>query len=246
MSRAKEPGFSPGLWPSLITVALLVLLLRLGFWQLDRAEQKDQVFERVEQLKRLAPLTALPGVAEEYSSLHWRHARLQARRIDGLTFLLDNQVRQGQAGYYVYSLIETETGQMLLFNRGWIKANPDRRIIELPPAREPTQIFSGVLKPPPATGLLLAENTDESLADGLVRLQSIEPKALNKRYQLRLLPLVLRQEGGAEDGLLRDWPVPGSGKEKNLGYAFQWFAMALALVVIYLVVNTKRKPDDDR
>ena len=245
MSRNRYTGFRPGLLPTLASLALLALLLKLGVWQLGRAEEKELLFEQVEQQKTLPVLTSWPDINDNYSALHWRHARLRARLVPDMTFLLDNQVRYGQAGYFVYSLIETEGRQMLLFNRGWIKANPDRRIVEVPPMPESSGIFSGVLKPPPATGLLLAENTDEKLAEDLVRLQSISPSALNERYKLALLPLVLRQETGPEDGFIREWPAPGSGMEKNLGYAFQWFAMAFALIVIYIVVNTNRKSDDD-
>ena len=244
LNSTRQLSFKPGVLPTLVSIALLVVLLKLGFWQLDRADEKQFLFDQVESQKDLPALNSLQQAPGDFSSLHWRKARLQARYLPQMTFLLDNQVRQGQAGYFVYSLIETEGGQMLLFNRGWIKANPDRRIVELPAIPDSPAFFSGVLKPPPATGWLLAENTDEKLADGLVRLQSVEPEALNKRYKLALLPLVLRQETGSGDGFIRDWPVPGSGKEKNLGYAFQWFAMALALIVIYIVVNTNRKPDD--
>ena len=36
-----------------------------------------------------------------------------------------------------------------------------------------------------------------------------------------------------------DLPVLNLNATKNNGYAFQWFAMSLALLIIYIVVNTK-------
>ena len=36
-------------------------------------------------------------------------------------------------------------------------------------------------------------------------------------------------------------PRPDPGIGKNLGYAIQWFAMALAVLIIYLVLSVKRE-----
>ena len=57
---------------------------------------------------------------------------------------------------------------------------------------------------------------------------------------LTLQPLVVLQENNVKDGLLREWTRPDSGASRNLGYAFQWFSMALAILILYLVLNVKR------
>ena len=36
------------------------------------------------------------------------------------------------------------------------------------------------------------------------------------------------------DGLLREWPQPASGAGKNIGYAFQWWAIAAVIAVLYV------------
>ena len=61
---------------------------------------------------------------------------------------------------------------------------------------------------------------------------------------LTLQPLLILQQDDVKDGLVRQWERPDSGAAKNLGYAFQWFAMALAVFIIYSVLSIKRvKPD---
>ena len=60
----------------------------------------------------------------------------------------------------------------------------------------------------------------------------------------KLLPHIIKLEPESEGGFNRDWREPGSGKEKNLGYAFQWFAMASALLIIFLAVNLKKTVED--
>jgi surfeit locus 1 family protein len=52
------------------------------------------------------------------------------------------------------------------------------------------------------------------------------------------LPLVLavsvQQTGPASEGLLREWPEAGSTAGKNYGYAFQWWALAGLIAVLYV------------
>ena len=47
------------------------------------------------------------------------------------------------------------------------------------------------------------------------------------------------------DGYLRDWRPAATGVDRNMGYALQWFAMAATLLVIYVVVNLKKEPDEN-
>jgi surfeit locus 1 family protein len=58
---------------------------------------------------------------------------------------------------------------------------------------------------------------------------------------LALQPVMILQKDDVKDGLVRQWPRPDSGSGKNLGYAFQWFAMALAVLITYLVLSGKRE-----
>ena len=78
------------------------------------------------------------------------------------------------------------------------------------------------------------------MENGFIRLQYLDLGKLGKSIGAPLLPYVVRLEGDNEEGFLRDWQTPGFGKEKHLGYAFQWFAMSVALIIIYIVVNLRK------
>jgi surfeit locus 1 family protein len=52
---------------------------------------------------------------------------------------------------------------------------------------------------------------------------------------------MILQQDDRKDGLIREWPRPDIGVGKNLGYALQWFSMAAAVLVIYLVLSVKRE-----
>jgi surfeit locus 1 family protein len=42
------------------------------------------------------------------------------------------------------------------------------------------------------------------------------------------------------DGYVRNWTAPGFPPMRHIGYAVQWFGLALALLVIYVVTNVRR------
>lgn len=239
LMRLGSRQFSPGLWPTMATFSILPLLLYLGFWQLDRAEQKTALHQHYAQRSNEAPVESI-GPNIDIVDLLWRRAVLSGSFNQDYTFLLDNQVLNRQPGYYVYSLFKTDIDTTLLVNRGWIRAGTDRW--DVPGLATPggRLKLSGVIKPAPATGWLLAKNTDEKLEDGLYRLQQISPEEISRKYQLTLPSYVLRLDAESTAGYVRDWQQPASGKEKHLGYAFQWFAMASALLIIFLTVNLKK------
>ena len=53
-------------------------------------------------------------------------------------------------------------------------------------------------------------------------------------------PIVIEQQSALDDGLVREWRPPDTGVNTHYAYALQWFAMALAIAVIYLVTHVRR------
>jgi surfeit locus 1 family protein len=62
-----------------------------------------------------------------------------------------------------------------------------------------------------------------------------------QEYSGKLVPYELRLAAEAPSGFARQWPEPGSGHERHLGYAWQWFAMAATVAVLYLLLNLRRE-----
>lgn len=245
-TRLMHRHFNPGLWPTLAAVALFVLLIRLGFWQLQRAEEKLELQQRYQAQMSAEPInlghvSRGQALRDEAEQMHWRRCMLAGSYDPPATYLLDNQVVRGVVGYQVFTRLVLEDGVSVMVDRGWIAAPGSRNEtpqINTPPG--PVNL-TGVAKPVPVSGIRLADDIIEHLGDNLKRVQRIDLAQIAAQNGWSLLPYIVRLDPAASGVLTWNGTEPGFRRERHLGYAFQWFALAATLLVIYLVVNTKKR-----
>jgi surfeit locus 1 family protein len=235
-------NFTPGFWPTLAALVLFPLFIKLGFWQLDRADQKEQRHQQV-VFRHLEPAISLNSqdlLRSDKADLLWRKATARGRYVRE-NIVLDNQIYNGEPGYFVLTPFQlAATDKWLLVNRGWVPAGDDRN--KLPEITSPLgeTVITGEVNDVPPTGLFLEKAPVETMPGGVYRVQNVDTDKVAKLVRHDLLPFIIALAPAAKHGYVREWRLPGSGKERNLGYAFQWFAFAVTLVVIYLVVNLKK------
>ena len=219
----------------LATLASIGLAARLGFWQLDRAHQKIALQTSLEARSREpaldgASLARSPLAAE---AQHHRRVSLRGRWLADRTVFLDNRQMDGKVGFFVITPLALDPGSgVVLVQRGWAPRHFTSRT-ELPPLATPEGIVAveGIVAPAPSR---LFEFADA--ASGPIR-QNLDIASFARDSRLELLPLsVLQQEapGATPDGLLRHWPAPAADVQKHYGYAFQWFALAAGIAILYV------------
>jgi surfeit locus 1 family protein len=235
------------LWATIAALGAFSLLIALGCWQLDRGAQKRHRHLLFMQ-RYTSPPVALPEATtgEIPQSLIWRRVQASGRYRD-LHVLLDNRVRAGVAGVEVLTVFELDGGAQVLVNRGWLATPADRRLAPEVSVIDGVTDVRGHAGPPPATGLRFEPGADydEALARHIIRVQWVDPAALNERYGLALAPFVIFLERGAPGGFARDWPEPGNRAQRHVAYAVQWFALAVVLVIIYVSLNLNRRGSRD-
>jgi surfeit locus 1 family protein len=232
--------FRPGWVPTGATLVLLALLIGLGVWQLQRAELKRELLEQWQQRRTADPVPlaeALDGGAPRFTPVAARG------RFDGeRQFLLDNRIRNNRPGFHVLTPLKLAgSDAAILVNRGWVAMGEGRGDLpELPIPQGPVRI-TGSLAPPPQTGIRLGA-PDSGRDDWPKVVQYMVPERMADQLGYPVKPRVIRLDPEAPAGFERDWgaPVP-FGPERHIGYAVQWFGLAIALLVIYLVVNIKRR-----
>ena len=239
-------SFRPRLVVSMLALVFFTLFVRLGLWQLERAEYKANRYQSFVERQQQAPLNLMDwSHVGNVEDMLWRRVVATGRFDENKQVLLDNRVIKGQAGYFVYTPFQLEaSGQFVLVNRGWVAA-PDRRE-QLPALRKNrgTITLRGDLKAEPRTGIMLADVEPEVMENEIYRVQNIELAQLQKLLGITLTPVILRLEQGSSFGYINEWSLPGSNEQMHRGYAYQWFAFAATLALIYLLLNVKKKRDE--
>jgi len=204
--------------------------LALGAWQLGRGEQRDALESAIAQREAQPPLGAAALLAGDAGHLVHRRVVLRGTWDAEHTVFLDNRQMRGVPGFYVVTPLKLESGDAaVLVQRGWVPRNFDRRD-KLPAVPTPPGVveLAGRIALPPAR---LYEFHGEER--GAIR-QNLDLASFSAETGLKLLPMSVLQAGPASDGLLREWPRPGSGSERNYGYAVQWWAISALIAVLYV------------
>lgn len=226
-NRKMRP-FVPGWRTTILTLVLLPLMVRLGFWQLERASEKRLIQENVEKQQALPPLALDQLTTAQLPGLHYRKVHFFGQW-QPQTFLLDNQVQNGKVGYHVISPVKLSDGRFVLVNRGWMPMNPDRSSLpDFPLAVDGQE-----------TGDIYV--SDELTQDASVyaesgwprRVQRLHLPGLSRELGVNLLPVMVRLQSGSANALQVQWSAINMLPEKHEAYAIQWFAMSLALVIFY-------------
>ena len=228
--------FSPPLVPTAAAATLFALLCGLGFWQLERAAGKEA--------REIAFAAARAVVLDETALARapYEFARVEVDgRYDGKhQFLQDNRTHRGRAGYHVLTPFVTARHGAVLVNRGWVPAHPDR--ISLPEIVAPggELRLKGTARLPREDLFVLGDTG--YAASGWPRVvQRVEIEAMQRSLGYPLATWLVALDRTAPHGYVRDWKAaPGLTPARHRGYAFQWFALATALFVIWLAVNLKR------
>jgi len=235
--------FEAGWGPTLAAAVFLPLLISLGFWQLSRAEQKRVLQAQYDRYEHM-PLQRLFARVEPLESLHYRHIVVRGRYEPEHQILIDNRVHQGQVGYYVITPLRIyDSTVRVLVNRGWVAAGPDRR--QLPQVDPPTDIveLTGVATLPSRPGLRLGEPHDPGPGWPVVW-QYLELKEYERLAAFPMQPVVLLMDSDSPGGgLVRQWTRLDAGIRTHQGYAMTWFTLAIALVAIYILLNTRKSND---
>jgi len=235
----RKYSFKPS-WPASLAVSVMIpLFVSLGMWQLDRAEQKQNLMD-LRARNSLEQPGALPVAGVLAETDRYRPVQMTGEYDGAHSVLLDNQVAHGQAGYQVLTPLRVAgTDYAVLVNRGWVAQGRDRQDLPRPSAPADVVKISGVLDRFASLGLKL-QGGDKPSEGWPAMVQWVTPELIAARLGYRLLPYQVLLSDKDEHGFERDWRQADLHPEKSLGYAFQWFAFALVVLFLYIRYGFKR------
>lgn len=223
---------------TLFSVLLCPVLVGLGFWQLDRAEEKRllsaQYRERLAQPPLSLAEAVLAGVdGPEGARDRQIHFIGEARNDDYL--LLDNQLHNGRFGYEVIAFIETNSHRVPV-NLGWVPGDAARRslpTIELPAGQRE---WRGRIYAPRDSAYVLADEAPPASLPAVIQTYERQEyaQALSPLMAAPIAEFLVRIDQAHPAAYVADWPVVNQSAEKHTGYAVQWFTMAAVLGLAFL------------
>lgn len=236
--RLGQLRFRPRLIPAIATLILLPILIRLGFWQLQRAQEKTLVLETYEQ-RRQSPEVNINGLKEVADMQHYP---VKATGVYDVKqhLLLDNRVHNGRVGYQVITpLLLAGKEHALLVNRGWIPMGSTRQ--DLPDVATGTfeLMVHGVAKHPSRP--VFEVSREAAYEAGWPKVvQYVNTDELAGILGYPVMPFVLLLNPEESDGFVRDWKLLPMLPEKHVSYAWQWFGLSVMLLIFFIGVNIRR------
>ncbi|SEL41562.1 Cytochrome oxidase assembly protein ShyY1 [Colwellia chukchiensis] len=219
-------------WPMVIfTMLVFSLLIKLGFWQSSRALEKEQRLQRISKLSQqqalsLAQVLAISGLQDGINDLP---VALTGEFIADKIFLLDNQLNNGRLGYRVFQFM-THNQQAVLVNLGWVAGSVDRQALpEILPLTGQHTITGHIREI--EVGIQLQEQ-DLTNVSWPLRIQQIELDKFSSFITQPLLPFVVYLDTKESIGFEKNWQPIVMPPEKHRAYAFQWFSLACAWLIL--------------
>lgn len=230
------------LWFLIIFLLLQTLLNELGFWQLNRAKEKQALMEQLESGSQ-SSLSSLASISQKELK-QFQMLELEMELLNKPSLFLENQIRDKQHGYHVLNVAkDISSGKMMLVNRGWIFAGSDRRNppqVDNPPKH--WKVTGRIY--PIAEKITFSEGVEVEVLDSALRVPLIDQvilEDLKEKYNLVLEPYLLRLNKKSPAAFNTDWIWSNMPPEKHLAYAFQWFALAFAFLIISIFACTKKR-----
>lgn len=222
---------------TVFTLLLLPLLVSLGYWQLQREQQKIAMQLRYEQRVEQTPLT-LDLVDWQQTDLGWMRITATGYFESRQQFLLDNRIFQSRVGYEVLTPFKTDFGTLLV-NRGWIAQGVSRQVLPALPVPDERISINAVVYAP--DGELMVLGADDFSGDNWPKVvQRLDIATLSDTLGVSLLPYSVRLETNTPGLLQYNWQAVNTRPETHRGYAIQWFIMALVLLILYFMFSFRR------
>lgn len=239
-------GFRPRLGPTLFAIPVVLLCLALGFWQLQRLHWKERLIAQ-RQAGLSAAAVAPPRTLDEARALEFHPIALVGVFLNDKELFLGASAESGRLGYQVLTPLREASGRIVFVDRGFIPSelrDPDKRaagqfegrvritgLLRLPPERKPGGLVSAALP----------DNRPDRNYWFWIDLPAMA--AADRLDPGQVAPFYVDADKTPNPG---GWPQGGVTRldlpNDHLQYAITWFALAIAMVVIYIAYHRSNPP----
>ncbi|MEP1551135.1 MAG: SURF1 family protein [Paraglaciecola sp.] len=224
---------------SLVTFTAVVIMFALGVWQLQRAQEKTERLLSVKEAESTGQTTLQNLLKKHSDNMLDMPVSMRGKAENLRYFLVDNKIYQGRVGYHVLVPVNTQQG-WLLTNFGWVAAMSSRNTLPTVKLHSDLTEYFGMVSIPIKN--VMVQETAKLDGDWPKLLQQVDLEIMQQHLQQSLLPFVVLLNQDSESGFERHWQRVVMPPEKHFAYAAQWFLLAIAAVVIFVVAHRKKQP----
>lgn len=210
----------------IFAIIFVPITISLGFWQLDRAEEKREIIANYDELLTSEPINL--NVKTIYKN--WQPITTIGRFKDIVIFE-DNAILSGRAGFKIYHLFENGDGSYVFVHRGFIERNMVKNNLPLINTPKGKQSLEGsVLIKEDNSFVQDIEESDARIIQefNIERLINKFPILKDRYLHPFLFNLDIRDN---KKFLAIEKPV-NMAASKHIGYAIQWFGLCIALIIL--------------
>lgn len=224
---------------TVLIVALAAVFIRLGFWQLDRLDQKRALNAVGEERIEAEPVN-LANLLEEadgdLESLEYRRVFVTGTFDPSGEVLIRSQVHLGQAGFHVITPLVADDGWAVLINRGWVPLTMDTPPVDARPETG-RQRVEGWVRPSqtrPALG-------PEDLPGDQIIFNRVDVGRIGEQMTHDLASVYIVAMGEESSEVPAPVDLPDFDDEgPHLAYAIQWFGFAaVGLIGFFFLMRRK-------
>lgn len=220
-------------------VSLTAFMVFLGFWQLDRLEQRRERNAAIETNTRSEPVpaTAAMGVKQN----EWRRVRLSGTYINDKTVIVINRSQDGVAGDNIAVPFRTESNGIFLVNRGFVPLTVSSRTSP----DQPLELVGYVrlTQDRRTLGAIDANvvGTKEFQRFDLPRIKTATGLDMNTGYFVQLI----EESPSPGTGFPTPVPLPEVDEGSHFSYAMQWFFFSSVAFVAWIAVIRRRLREEE-
>ena len=232
--------FRPGFVVTVATIAFCALTVALGMWQTRRAAEKESLQATLDLRAAEPPLEAAAACRRARDAVAMRRIAARGEYAERFGILLDNKVHRGPRRLPGRDAAPDRRRRPARAREPRLGRRPGARATTLPRVagarrgRRPSKA-SRSCRPRASTS---SRPTRRATPSGSTSCSIAIARGRGSSSQ----PFVIQQTNDAGDGLVREWDRPDTGVDRHRSYALQWFALAMLAVVLYVVLNFKRRP----
>ncbi|WED44625.1 SURF1 family protein [Legionella cardiaca] len=226
---------------AILTGLAFIFFVRLGFWQLHRADEKKQMLSAQATFANTAPVFWNPTMT---MPAQYQRIALKGRFL-AENILLDNQHYQHEFGYNVLTPLQLSSGKIVLVDRGWVSGDITRQKFPEPDITDEALSLTGSAYYPSEKSWILGP-AFEKKQPHVTLIENIDTKLVSQLLHKPVYPFIIRLDKEMTQGYIREWPVVTMPPERHQAYALQWFAMACVVLILFIALNLKKMNENGK